>query len=351
MYRRLLLLALLAATTTIGCGKKGDPLPPLRNIPARTEDLVVSQKGGELVLRMGFPATTADGRPLSGIDAVEIWELAVPGVTDAAAGPGIDAELFSRQATKRLVLRGAELQAMTIGSQLVARLLAPAATAPRLLVLGIRTVAAGGEASAYSNLARLVLRTPPAAPSNLAATPVASGIDLSWQSAAAPAATPAGYRVYRRLATERGYGAPVVELPADARGWRDEAARYDQRYIYTVSSVGSREPLIEGPIAAEVEVDYADRFAPTAPTRLLALPEPGRTRLVWDPSTSKDTASYRVWRLDPRAEWRVVAEGLETSEYVDAGLTPGLAYSYRVEAVDQRGNIGPASPEAQVTIP
>lgn len=346
------LVALTLAAPLIGCGKKGDPLPPLRTIAKRTEDLAVHQKGGELVLQMGFPKTTADGRPLPGIDAIEVWELVVPGVDDATKGPQIDAATFARQAQRRLVLRGAELAAMTTGDRLVARLLAPeVGNQPRLLVLAIRSLASGEEAepSAYSNLARLVLRTPPAPPGGLDAVAAADAVELAWSGPADAAAI--GLRVYRRLATERGYGGPVAELPPEADRWRDTKARYGERYIYTVASVGSRDPLVEGPLATEVEVDYQDRFAPAAPGRLLALPEPGQTRLVWDPSAAEDVASYRVWRQDPRAAWRLVVENVAATEHIDGGLVPGLTYRYRVEAVDARGNIGPASEEAVVTIP
>jgi hypothetical protein len=347
--RRLALFLIASALLLPACGKKGDPLPPLRDVPKRTEDLAVSQKGGELVLQMGFPQSTADGRPLPGIEAVEVWELAIPGVADAAAGPRIEPDIFGRQATRRLALRGAELAAMTTGDQLVARLLAPeVGSEPRLLVMAVRTVATGGETSAFSNLVRLVLRTPPAPPSALAATALPDGIELRWTG---PAEPPVASRIYRRFATERGYSRPAAEVEGSATSWVDRSVRYGERYIYTVTTVGSKQPLIEGPIASEVEVAYDDRFAPAAPTRLLALPEPGRTRLVWESSEASDVASYRVWRQDPRAEWRLVASGLTDTEHIDGGLTPGLSYRYRVEAVDARGNIGPASDEATVLIP
>lgn len=349
--RRFLPLSLLVVTAILssGCGKKGEPLPPLRDVPKRTDDLSVSQKGGELVLQMGFPTSTADGRPLPGIEAIEVWELTIPGLSDAEGGPRIEPEIFARQASRRLVLGGAELTAMTTGDRLVARLLAPeVGDQPRLLVLGVRTLASGGEVSAYSNLVSLVLRTPPSPPSGLTASASADGVELRWTG---PAAAPAGFRIYRRLATERGYRRPAAEVGANATSWKDTSVRFGERYIYTVSTVGSKEPLVEGPIAVEVEVGYEDRFAPGAPTRLLALPEPGQTRLVWESSDADDVAGYRVWRLDPRSEWRLVATGVTNTEYIDGGLTPGLSYAYRVEAVDVRGNIGPTSLEATVLIP
>ena len=54
----LLFLALLT-TLSVGCGKKGDPMPPLRNIPLTTSDLEIRQQGRVILFDMGYPTTTA----------------------------------------------------------------------------------------------------------------------------------------------------------------------------------------------------------------------------------------------------------------------------------------------------
>lgn len=79
--RFLVLLAALAALVAgPGCGRKVFPQPPPQIIPARTTDLAVQQRGGELLLRFTYPQTTAAGLPLGNLQAVEFWEMvrAVP---------------------------------------------------------------------------------------------------------------------------------------------------------------------------------------------------------------------------------------------------------------------------------
>ena len=46
-------LGVLLFTLVLGaCGKKGDPLPPLRTVPLQTKDLTVSQQGSAIFLEM-----------------------------------------------------------------------------------------------------------------------------------------------------------------------------------------------------------------------------------------------------------------------------------------------------------
>jgi Fibronectin type III domain len=67
-------LSALAWTGGIACGRKVAPRPPIQIIPARTLDLVVQQRGSELLLGFSYPQTTVSGTALGGIQAVELWE-------------------------------------------------------------------------------------------------------------------------------------------------------------------------------------------------------------------------------------------------------------------------------------
>jgi hypothetical protein len=159
-----------------------------------------------------------------------------------------------------------------------------------------------------------------------------------------------GYRVYRRPAVSRAYGEPVARLSSSRASFLDESAVFGERYIYTVSAVVSRRPLVESALATEIEVDYQDRFPPAPPTDFLALAERGQVRLVWRPSPDSDVAGYRVERQDPRSEFRTITDQPVTElELLDRGLVPGLTYRYRVRAVDVRGNEGAPGEEIEAT--
>src|SRR5687768_822803 len=121
-----LALALLAGLSA--CGKKGPPLPPLRQNPAAATDFSVRQQGDELLLTLAYPTTTVAGLALPELEAVEIWRLTRPVVAGAPpAAP--DPREFAGGAELVLTLRGAELAAATAGDRLQTRLRAAPATA------------------------------------------------------------------------------------------------------------------------------------------------------------------------------------------------------------------------------
>jgi hypothetical protein len=367
----LLALGLLAA----GCGKKGNPLPPARTIPNPTKDLTAAQRGEQVVLRFAYPQTTTAGAKLPGLAAVEVWSVTRPLPPGAAELPALDIREFTGQAASVATLRDAELQSAVEGGQVVVRLPlpavppapppsatpapspateavptpSPAPAAPRsAYVYAVRTVAEGegAETSAWSNLATLVPQPPPAPTTGLRVEPRAHAIELAWE---APAGA-AGFVVYRRPAASRTYGAPLTTLPAEARTYLDETAKYGERYIFTVTALGGTgTPKVESGFGEESEVDYQDRFAPAPPPDLEALPQQGGVHLVWRPSSDADATGYIVYRQDEGGEWRrITPEPIPDPKLADENLASGRLFRYRVSAVDAAGNEGSPTPEVEV---
>jgi hypothetical protein len=436
----LLAVLALAAVPLAACGKKGDPAPPLRHVPATTEGLTVSQRGSELLLEMPYPTTTTAGQALSGLERVEVYRLlrpvpaadldlleaepgdeapAAPEVapeaapdavdtdeqvdedeppepddddsqmaaelgivaadeadqvqaqlevaeefaeaseearaaaqaeTEAAAVPGTDRASRRRQllaAADPRELRGAELvlafagddlASAVVGGELVLRLPLPQPLpeAPEVHRYAVRTVA-GVEVSAFSNQAAIVPRTPPPPPRELDAEARADGVQLTWEPQDDGIV---GYNVYRRLVTARWFEVPVAVPSPDRSTYLDRGAAIGGSYIYAVTAVAQRQPLIESAVAEVQEVDYRDRFAPPTPASLVALAEEGRVRLVWEGSEADDLAGYRVLRRrGAEGDFApLTAEPQTNTEYVDTAPEAGVTYTYRVVAVDRIGN-------------
>jgi hypothetical protein len=338
-------VALVVASLAVGCGKKGDPEPPLRIIPNAASDLTAAQRGDGLVFRFGYPQTTTSGAKLSGLEAVEVWEL-TRALPPSGEPPIVEAAEFAAGARRLVTLTGAELQSAIEGGGVVVRLPLPPAPASgrQAHYYAVRTMALEGETSGWSNLTRLVPQPPPPPLTEVNVEPRATGIEVSWRAADGAA----GYRVYRRQAQSRTWDEPLVTLPGEARSHLDTTARYGQRYIYTVTALASREPAVESAFAAEREVDYEDRFAPAPPEDLVLLPETAGANLVWKPSPDADTVGYLVYRQDPGADFRRLNEQpVAELKYADSGLAAGLVYRYRVTAVDGAGNEGPPTPETE----
>lgn len=343
--------AALCVVLLAQCGKKGPPLPPQRFIPVETRDLSIHQQGNELIFRLTYPSTTTGGAPLPGLEAVEIWELVAETSEEGTTPTPIEPEVFSRAASRLLTLQGPELRSAVVGDQIQPRipLRDPLPEERELHVFAVRSRSTTGEVSSFSNTAQIVLRPAIPPPHDLSATARRNGIELSWLDDGGEEVV--GYHVYRRAAEERGYGEPLTRLERTETSFLDDGALFGRRYIYTVRSLASTDPLIESAPAGEQEIDYQDRFPPSPPRGLLALAEAGRVRLVWEASRDEDTVGYVLERRDPGADWRrITEEPVSELELLDEGLVPGLTYEYRALAVDAAGNEGEPGPVARATV-
>lgn len=370
-------LALAATVLTVlplaSCGRKGDPLPPLRQVPIAARDLSIHQQGNTLIFRLSYPLTTTSGGRLPGIDQLEIFDLVTHASLDAART--MDRRAYQPTASRFVAIEGAELDSAIVGDRIEARIGLDAATlaamptpaappeeeleqpeateaAPRptVHIFAVRTRSTSGELSDLSNLVPIVLASAFPAPEELRARAQADGVALTWSFSADESVQ--GFTVYRKLAAERSYGDPVIRLDGAAREYLDQGVELGSRYIYTVRSVASLDPLVESGPAGEREIDYRDIFPPAPPSRVLALAEQGQVRLAIEASPASDVASYVVYRRDPGAAFRRVLETpANRLEVLDTGLVSGLSYTYRVSAVDAAGNEGAPSAEVSVELP
>ncbi|HVR28780.1 MAG TPA: fibronectin type III domain-containing protein [Thermoanaerobaculia bacterium] len=399
---RCLTLALALAAAIAACGKKGDPMPPPRLIPAQTGDLRVQQTGSELVLTMSYPAMTTSGLPLESLQAIEIVALRPPPGASAFQSP--DPRAFEAMAAVAKRLAGAELVAATQGSELVITLDArpgatfgpadaatpattplrtapaepaaevtdaapempaspppaadaaaaatsapgpPEAPGPPPILLAVRAFGPRGHPGPLSNVVSIAPRMPPPPPQTLTAAPTAEGVRLEWTTISPGAA---GFDLLRRRAGERSFGDPIARLDPGALTHLDDDAAFGVHYEYTVRTVAARDPLIEsvdGPVRG---VEYLDVFPPPTPSNLVALAEQGRVRLLWDRVEAPDLAGYRVYREEDGSPPRELPRDPGTGTgHTDDRVRPGATYVYRVTAVDLDDNESAPSEPATAT--
>ena len=376
-------LCALALAGTSGCGKKGDPMPPIRMVPAPTQDLVAVQRGERILLELPYPTTTAAGTPLPVLSEVAVWQLVTPLPAGTTEPPRVDEPQFLAGARPARVVPEDALGELVRGDRIALELPVPdRADGATLISLAVKTQGPGGAESALSNRITFLRTESPSPPVGLSAEGRADGVRISWEAPEVPPAPAggeppdeaaledasaseatggedvggdglAGFNVYRRHATERVFGPPLETVGPHARSVVDESAALGERYIYTVTAVASRRPVtVESAFAEAVEVDYRDRFPPPIPRGVVALAEEGRVRLAWRESAAPDLAGYRVYRRDPDTqEFRLVTEDLvEDTELVDRDLRSGATYSYRVTAVDTSGNESEGSERATAAV-
>jgi Fibronectin type III domain len=327
-----------------GCGKKGDPLPPLRRTPPALAVFRIAQRGAELEIRYTAPRSSVEGAKMPEL-AVETLRL---------DGDG-DLEKQGRRAKRKA----------TPGEEVVVREPLPA---PGTIVRVAARALVGKEASPRSGPLVLRVEPPVSAPSGLEAAIIPEGVALGWKGdkpapiapvpspspspsrlpapvlppGASPPPTPppfpGGFWVYRRAASNT-LGFPLTALPVGEWKLVDTSASLGTRWCYTVRAVAALEPLVESAPSDEACVDLKDVFAPAPPAGLSAVASADGIELTWSPSPEADLAGYRVWRAPGAGTPERLAE-LPAGErqYVDKTAVQGTPYRYTVTAFDQAGN-------------
>src|SRR5690606_28483277 len=173
------------------CGKKGDPLPPLRPVPARITDFEAIRSAGQVELRFTVPSVNLDDTTPVAIDRVDIYALRAP-----ADEPWLPAGQIAGDRDRLLTslpVRRPETQGDGAGSGVSALVPAPGERAsfvdrtatddPSIVVSYVAVPVAGtgrGRPGPPSAPAHVPLDPPPAAPEDLEATWAATEPRLSW---------------------------------------------------------------------------------------------------------------------------------------------------------------------------
>ena len=309
--------------------------------PATPADPAAPEPTAPSIIAPGSVGTTVPPGPGATAPAVPN-DPAAPAGPDASAAPvadpgppALDPREFALAGKKILTLAAADLGAATVGDKIVLTLpVAEAEAGVTVRHFQIRTVGPRGDRSEPSNIARILPRRPPEPPSEIVATPKSTGIDLAWK----PVEGALGYLVYRRDAVNKSYGKPLQAVLAPAVALTDGSAQLGASYIYAVTTVTQRSPLVESAIQSEREVRYADRYAPPPVSELVALAEEGQVRLIWTGSDASDLAGYRIYRREGGDLRRLNVEPVVATEFTDTNVASGRGYVYRVVAVDKAGN-------------
>jgi hypothetical protein len=364
--RLVALLGVAALALLGGCGKRGDPLPPLSKAPQVVTSLRVAQRGSDLEVSFETPRLTTAG---AGLPAVELELL-------HARGEGDFEKIASRSRRKAAP-----------GERLTER--SPLPPAGTLVRVAVRAWHAG-ERSAPGPVASLKVQPTTPVPEGLVASLEKQGVVLRWSpppppeptpqptpspspspspsasSSPSPAAgiapaTPApvaaspppppGSSIYRREAKGE-YGAPLSKEPVAGPTFRDETAAAGKTWCYVVRTVASREPLVESAPSVEACVDVKDVFPPEPPAGLSALATANGVELSFSPSPDNDLERYRVFRAPTGGPFVQVGE-LPASErmFTDKDVVGGQSYVYQITALDRVGNESPPSKPAECRVP
>jgi len=170
----------------------------------------------------------------------------------------------------------------------------------------------------------------PAAPTNLAATsPSASQINLTWTD---NAGNEQGFKIER--STDGVNFALLATVPANTTNFSDTGLSAGTTYTYRLRSTNPAGD------SGAVTVSRPTRPAPVV--GLGVTPGNGQVALVW--AATPGATSYNVYRGTTSGGQgpTPIASGLTNPNYLDAGVTNGVTYYYKVTAANLSGEGQPS---------
>jgi hypothetical protein len=352
---------LLFALAFSSCGKRRPPLPPVENVPQRTELLSGAQRGNQVILSWPAPRRNAPEGSVQSIRRVDVYRLA-----EAIKDPlPLTEEEFSARATLIGSVTFEQIQKATDTISYTDEL---TLREPVRLRYALRYVNASGQRASFSNFLLIEPAASVSQPPVVNPSPeyTASAVILRWQAPNANVddTTPAnllGYNVYRAARAQNEPAPNALNArPITSTSFADQSFAFGEEYVYVVRAVslGTGGEPVESLNSNPVVAEPLDVFPPAPPTGLTAAasPAPLRISIFFAANTEKDIAGYQIFRSEdpnlPKEHWTKLNRNLlDRTTFQDEAVQSGKKYFYYVTAQDTAGNVSKPSDVASEIVP
>ena len=366
------------AVLCIGCASQGPLQPPSLNLPQPAQKLVAMRVGDRVELNWTTSANTSDGVKMKGPIAADICVNGQPSAnslaTAAARNPkkrshpsAIASSSTPCHAVKHLtVTPGAVVANVDLGAAL-------ATGAPHAVAYSIELRNAAGRSAGPSAPVFVAAGEGPPTPGTLKIVARREGAVVEWRADSAPAvvelrrtwvatsAGPVADAAETKSAKSPTPFSPGAKQPPhevvlrpdaaagkDAGGILDTSVRDGDTYRYVAQRVEtvtlSGQTLeMRSALSPPVDFTYRDVFPPQPPTGLLLIPgggfgEPPSIDLSWDADFESDLLGFNIYRGSGAEFVKLNPAPDPVPSFRDLQVAPGQQYTYRVTAVDRRGN-------------
>lgn len=359
--RRFLLLPVICVLCFAACGKRRPPLPPVENVPQRTELLSGVQRGNQVILSWPAPRRNADEGSVQSIRRIDIYRVAER--TDDPLP--LTEEEFSTRAT---LIGSVPFSSIKSAAEDLTYVDTLTLTEPVRLRYALRYVNATGQRASFSNFLLIEPATRVSQPPVLLSVTNESEnvLRVRWQAPPANVdnSTPLnllGYNIYR---TDRSQNEPA-QRPLNsallaATSFDDQTFNFGEEYVYIVRAVslGTGGAQVESLNSNAQSIAPRDTFPPSAPRDISidATHTPRRVSLFFPANPERDVAGYNIYRsTDPNAPknaWTKLNRTLiERTTFQDDAVESATKYFYYLTAVDTAGNTSQPSEVYSATVP
>ncbi|PID77308.1 MAG: hypothetical protein CSB24_02115 [Deltaproteobacteria bacterium] len=317
-----------------GCGYKDMPVPPDEVVPEPVDDLSYEVDETGINLTWSFPAKNINGDALENIASFKLYRAVVAledycptcpvpfGEPIKVPGGLIEGENGS--------VRKAEYRST---------LLRPG----HRYFFKVHSSTSWWAESADSNIVSFVWQVPAKAPAGLTAVVNDRAVKLAWQpvSSLVNGEKISGDLKYQVSRSADGNKFTSLGSPVGKTFFADNTVFNGKRYFYKVQSVVYIDgDKLKGGTSKAVEAEPADQTPPPMITGVAVIRAGKNIKIVWNASTAKDVAFYRIYRK-VSGQNKPVRIGEAKSIYnifVDKNVSDNKRFYYSVTAVDGNGN-------------
>lgn len=350
MARRIIvvaLMSLMALALAAGCGVKAPPLPRTEVAPEQVKDLIATPVPSGVKVVFTVPQVNKPGRAVT---EARLYYGYLP-LTGLEGCPPCPPKLkkyheFEIKGKHEALMEGGQFSYIDKNAPL-----------GKEAIYQVVLIDSWGRASWPSNLARTPRVQPAPAPTGLIVKPGDGVVELVWEGVKIDAVKLAkakeldmlaGYVLFRK--------APEGEMqlnssPLLTPAFKDSSVENGKSYAYQVAQVRKiKGRNVFGARSAWVKTSPMDQTAPGAPSGLAGAPAKDGLYLRFTPSPAQDTAGYIVFRKEKKGgDWqKVTAQPVKENTFIDGNVTPQAVYIYKVQAIDDSGNLSKFSEEMEI---
>jgi hypothetical protein len=345
-----ILVCFFLMITGLACGKKANPVIPVKVFPKGVENLSYQIKGESLLISWSIPGQNTDRSPLTDLKGFRVRKGEWPTKDYCPTCP----DQF--QETLWIDLKGPELPDIRIDPdqvQMTFNRLHPGLT----YFFQVTAVTKKEATSNPSKTLHLSWDLPLKPPSAIQMKSEPQGLVISWNpspsliNGAAPEGL-AGYTLERKM--EKGPWQKVSSEPITTTTYIDTGLQEGVHYSYRLKALRLVQGnILESEPSEEMGIIYTRLFPPPAVQDLIAFLSPRGVELRWQEIESVTPSGYHIYKRtkNERTPKRITAESVRNTIFEDRQVTPGTTYFYSISAVGSPPALleGPRSKEIEIT--
>lgn len=340
----------LLILSLVSCGKKANPVIPVKVLPKAVDHLGYQIKGKNLVLSWTIPNQNIDESPLTDLKGFILQKGEWATKDFCVTCP----DRF--QTTRRIDLKGPGAVGLKIEAdqvELTEDQLKPGHT----YSFQVTAVTKRERESQPSKILRIAWDFPLEPPSAVQIKSDSQGLEISWAPprSLTDGTSPeglAGYFLYRQ--TGKGPWMQVNDKPLEKPVYVDSGLQEGVRYAYRVKALRRiQESLLESEISEEKSTVFTRTGPPSAVQELVAIGGPRGIQIRWEGLEKMIPSGYHVYKRmeNEKTAQRITPEALKDTIFEDGQVVAGKTYYYAVSVVGMPPALleGPRSREIKIT--